>query len=93
MSNLLKGFLLKANLFCSVFNDFYVIVSDRGGSEGEQGAAAPSEISAPVAPKKFKFATCQNFLMLGIRTESLLCISCHFNAFMFCDILMIYITY
>jgi len=27
----------------------------------------------------------------GIRTESLLCISCLFNAIMFCDILMIYI--
>ena len=41
MSNLIKGFLLKADLFCSVFNDFYVIVSDRGGSEGGAGGRGP----------------------------------------------------
>jgi len=72
----------------------------RGGSEGGQGGRGPfSEIYGPLWP-----TTCENFpvwmhlltnLMLGIRTESLLCISCHFNAIMFCDIglLMIYITY
>jgi len=33
------------------------------------------------------------FDAIGIRIESLLCISCHVNVFMFCDILVICITY
>jgi len=49
-----------------------------------QGAAAPSEVSAPLWPPKLG-------RHLPKFSESLLCISCHFNAFMFCDILMIYI--
>jgi len=73
--------------------------AEQGRFQGGQGGRGPSEISAPppVAHQEVqdKAATCQNFhIVLGsIRTESLLCISCHFNAFMFCDILMIYITY
>jgi len=57
----------------------------RGGSKGG------SEIFAPplLCPLKKKFKIRPS---LGIRTESLLYVSCHFNAFMFCDILMIYIT-
>jgi len=52
-----------------------------GGGRG----AALSEISPPpVAPKKFKIRPSH---------AKIVCISCHFNAFTFFDILMIYITY
>jgi len=46
----------------------------------------------PLCPSQKKFKI-RPSLILPKFSESLLCISCHFNAFMYCDILMIYITY
>ena len=78
----------------------------RGGSKEGQGDRSPQwNFCLPLCPPPQKkrvqdkarqlakfFAKVIKLRMGSIRTKSLLCISCHFNAFMFCDILMIYIT-
>ena len=57
---------------------------------GGRGPRPPVKFLPPVAPKKFKV---RPSLAKIFRKLGLLCISCHFNAFTFCDILMTYVTY
>ena len=60
---------------------------NQGRFQGEEAeGAVPSEIYDPLCPPPKKFKIRQSL-------AKIFSISCHFNAFMFCDILMIYITY
>ena len=68
---------------------FKAALVPQGRFQGDPGAAAPPvKFLPPLWPqKKFKIRPPL------AKTESLLCISCHFNVFTLCDILTIYITY